>query len=235
MLTYKVYVAHIAPNSVEDNTHNNQLDFNHIHFDPWIIGAAALGVGVVAIGAFILRFSNAEIFNKSSKNIRIEARANASLTDNPIEVQESEPFTDLSNTISDIARKGIDNTTGYNKELLSIVRESISSAQLSAESRNCLVKATENLVEAQKGTIEATKNIVAGMDKLAQAQEVAKKEILESHEIAVTEFKTTCDRLNKQLIRTESTVKNEFAAAIAQLRIDIQESEKKVIAAIKVQ
>jgi hypothetical protein len=235
MTVYKTYIAQVAQNTQPQP--NSGVPTQGI--DPWILVGAGLGSAITAIGAFLLKVSDSSIVSKTMerRNSKVQAETNAvlaeKLTSNNIEAQEAETFMDLSNTVADIARKGVDNSTDYNRELLSIVRESISASQLNAESRNCLVKATENLVESQKGTIEATRNIVNGMDKLAQAQEVARKEILESHEMAVSEFKVTCDRMTKQMFRTENTVKDQFGAAIAQLRIDIKESEKRVIEAIK--
>lgn len=191
------------------------------------------------MATFIPKFLDSAIVNKSvdgrinQKQAETNAVVAEKLTNINIDKQEAESFIDLSNTVADIAKSGVNNSADYNKELLSIVRESISASQLNAESRNCLVKASENLVESQKGTIEATKNIVAGMEKLAQAQEITRKEILESHEMAVSEFKVTCDRMSKQMSLTERTVKDQFGAAIAQLRIDIKDLETRLITEIK--
>ncbi len=227
------YIAQATPNT------QAQPNSAHTQFDPMVMVWIGLGGIGTFLATFIPKFLDSAILNKSvdGKINQKQAETNAAvaekLTRVNVDKQEAETFIDLSNTVAEIARKGVDNSTDYNKELLTIVRESISASQLNAESRNCLVKATENLVESQKGTIEATRNIVAGMDKLAQAQEIARKEILESHEMAISEFKTTCDRMIKQMSHTDRTVKDQFGAAIAQLRIDIKESEKRVVEAIK--
>ena len=230
----KAYIAQVGtpaqnqPNSVQNHSIQGQ------GIDPWILFWAGIGSAVTAIGTFLLKASDSAIVSKSldgrinQKQAETNANLAEKLTRVNVDKQEAETFIDLSNTVADIARSGVDNSANYNKELLNMVRESISASQLNAESRNCLAKATENLAEAQKETIRATGNIAEGMDKLAQAQEVSRQEILRSHELAISEFKSTCDRLSKQMISTERTVKEEFAGAIAQLRRDIKGLENKI-------
>lgn len=230
----KEYIAQ-AINNPQIQPQNGQ----NSSFDPMVMVWLGLGGIGTFLASFVPKFLDSAILTKSvdGKINQKQAETNAAvaekLTRVNVDKQEAETFIDLSNTVADIARKGVDNSTDYNKELLNIVRESISASQLNAESRNCLVKATENLVEAQKEAIRASGNIAEGMHKLAQAQEVARKEILESHELAISEFKTTCDRISKQMYTTEKAVKEEFAEAIAQLRKDIKELENKIITAIR--
>lgn len=229
MTVYKTYIAQVAQNTqVQPNSPQTQ-------FDPMFMVWLGLGGVGTFLATFIPKFLDSAILNKSVDGHINETNAIVAekLTSININKQEAESFIDLSNTVADIARKSVDNSTDYNKALLNIVRESISASQLNAESQNCLVKASENLVESQKEAIEATKNIVAGMDKLAQAQEITRKEILESHEMAVSEFKVTCDRMTRQMTLTERTVKDQFGAAIAQLRIDIKDLEARLITEIK--
>lgn len=225
------YIAQAQTPQALPNNATNQ-------FDPMIMVWLGLGGIGTFLASFIPKFLDSAILNKSldGKINQKQAETNAAvaekLTRVNVDKQEAETFIDLSNTVADIARTGVSNSADYNKELLNIVRESISASQLNAESRNCLVKATENLVEAQKEAIRASGNIAEGMDKLAQAQEIARREILESHEVAVSEFKATCDRLSKQMTTTENTVKSEFAGAIAQLRRDIKDESAKIMSAI---
>lgn len=229
----KAYIAQaVNKPQIQPNNTQNQ-------FDPMIMVWLGLGGIGTFLASFIPKFLDSAILNKSldGKINQKQAETNAvvaeKLTRVNVDKQEAETFIDLSNTVADIARKGVDNSTSFNDQLLGIVRESISASQLNAESRNCLVKATENLIEAQKEAIRASGNIAEGMDKLAQAQEVARKEILESHKMAVSEFKTTCDRLSKQMSITERTIKEEFAGTIAQLRRDIKDLENRLVGEIK--
>ena len=212
----KALIVQVPTNSQTHphSTQNHSIQGQGI--DPWILVWAGIGSAFTGISAFLLKASESAIVSKSidGRMQRKQAESNASIVEKL--------------TVADIAKSGVDNSADYNKALLNMVRESFSASQLNAESRNYLAKATENLAEAQKETIRATENLTEGMDKLAQAQEISRQEILRSHELAISEFKSTCNKLSEQMISAERTVKEELAGAIAQLRRDIKEVENKL-------
>ena len=230
----KALIVQVPTNSQTQphSTQNHSIQGQGV--DPWILVWAGIGSAFTGISAFLLKASESAIVSKSidGRMQRKQAESNASivekLTKANVDKQEAETLIDLSNAVADIAKSGVDNSADYNKALLNIVRESISASQLNAESRDWFAKATENLADAQKETIRATENLAEGVRKLAQAQEISRQEILRSHELAISEFKSTCNKLSKQMINTERTVKEELAGAIAQLRRDIKEVENKL-------
>jgi hypothetical protein len=239
MNTY-IAVATTQPQSQPNGAQSNN--------DIPVIGYGGAGVAISLIsiligkwmpwGEIAKQFAGA----RTSKVLQAENRKGQEL-EAEIDINQG-----LSNTISTIATKGMDSTSEITKDLLQLVSGAIQSSSANAQSTQALSRASESQVQATEDLIKATTHNNEALQALKEAIEAIPRETASILEIHAIEFRAGLDRV-ESLIKESNQIKHDGYASIeksihlaenrlieqntgtiAQLRVDVKELQKLVIA-----
>lgn len=234
----QAYIAQVAT----PHPQQTQMQPSNAPFDPWILFWAGLGSAGTGLGAFLLKVSNSTIVSKTIdgrlnlKQAETNAAVAEKLTNINIEKQEAESFIDLSNTVSDIAKQGVNNSSEIAKDLLQLVSGAIQSTQSLAKAGESQNKATQDLINATSHNTEA-------LGALREAVETIPKEIASANEIFFAKIRAALDNIGERLEESvkikregyaeiqkainlsESRIIDQYSGTIAQLRRDFKTLE----------
>ena len=238
----KSYIA-VAPATQSQSTPNSGSSSEI----PINLGTGAVGTGLVVLSVLLTKLSGLVDWkdvgkqwsgSQTSKILQSENRKGQEL-EAEIDINQG-----LSDTVSQIATKGMENTTEITRDLLHLVSGAIQSATANAQSTQALSRASESQVQATEDLIKATAHNSEALKALKEAIEAIPKEtasILEIHaaelRIALNNIDRRIDESNKikhegyerieKIIQlAETRIIEQYTGTIAQLRVEIKDLEK---------
>jgi hypothetical protein len=236
----KIYLAATTQQSTPNSGANSNSN------DVPIVGLGGAGVAIslvsILIGKWMPWGEIAKQFAgaRTSKVLQAENRKGQEL-EAEIDINQG-----LSDTVSQIATKGMENTTEITRDLLHLVSGAIQSARDNAQSTQALSRASESQVQATEDLIKATAHNSEALKALKEAIEAIPKEtasILEIHaaelRIALNNIDRRIDesnkikhegyeRIEKIIHLAETRIIEQYTGTIAQLRVEIKDLEKAV-------
>jgi hypothetical protein len=227
----KSYIA-VAPATQSQSTQNSGSS-NEI---PINLGTGAVGTGLVVLSVILTKLSGFVDWKEIGKQWSGSQTSRILQSENR-KGQELEAEIDinqgLSDTVSQLATRGMDTTTAITKDLLHLVSDAIQTSSANAQSLQSLAKANESVNKAHEDLINATRHNTEAVQALEQAIASIPTEtasILEIHaselRIALNSINRRIEESNKIIQLAETRIIEQYTGTIAQLRVEIKDLEK---------
>jgi ribosomal protein L17 len=238
----KSYIA-VAPATQSQSTPNNGSS-NEI---PINLGTGAVGTGLVVLSVILTKLSGFVDWKEIGKQWSGSQTSRILQSENR-KGQELEAEIDinqgLSDTVSQLATRGMDTTTAITKDLLHLVSDAIQTSSANAQSLQSLAKANESVNKAHEDLINATRHNTEAVQALEQAIASIPTETASILEIHASELRIALnsidrrieesnqikhggyERIEKIIQLAETRIIEQYTGTIAQLRVEIKDLEK---------
>jgi ribosomal protein L17 len=238
----KSYIA-VAPATQSQSTQNSGSS-NEI---PINLGTGAVGTGLVVLSVILTKLSGFVDWKEIGKQWSGSQTSRILQSENR-KGQELEAEIDinqgLSDTVSQLATRGMDTTTAITKDLLHLVSDAIQTSSANAQSLQSLAKANESVNKAHEDLINATRHNTEAIQALEQAIASIPTETASILEIYASELRIALnsidrrieesnqikhggyERIEKIIQLAETRIIEQYTGTIAQLRVEIKDLEK---------
>ena len=238
----KSYIA-VAPATQSQSTPNSGSS-NEI---PINLGTGAVGTGLVVLSVILTKLSGFVDWKEIGKQWSGSQTSRILQSENR-KGQELEAEIDinqgLSDTVSQLATRGMDTTTAITKDLLHLVSDAIQTSSANAQSLQSLAKANESVNKAHEDLINATRHNTEAIQALEQAIASIPTETASILEIYASELRIALNSINRRIEESnqikhggyeriekiiqlaETRIIEQYTGTIAQLRVDIKDLEK---------
>jgi hypothetical protein len=238
----KSYIA-VAPATQSQSTPNSGSS-NEI---PINLGTGAVGTGLVVLSVILTKLSGFVDWKEIGKQWSGSQTSRILQSENR-KGQELEAEIDinqgLSDTVSQLATRGMDTTTAITKDLLHLVSDAIQTSSANAQSLQSLAKANESVNKAHEDLINATRHNTEAVQALEQAIASIPTETASILEIHASELRIALnsidrrieesnqikhvgyERIEKIIQLAETRIIEQYTGTIAQLRVEIKDLEK---------
>lgn len=238
----KSYIA-VAPATQSQSTPNSGSS-NEI---PINLGTGAVGTGLVVLSVILTKLSGFVDWKEIGKQWSGSQTSRILQSENR-KGQELEAEIDinqgLSDTVSQLATRGMDTTTAITKDLLHLVSDAIQTSSANAQSLQSLAKANESVNKAHEDLINATRHNTEAIQALEQAIASIPTETASILEVYASELRIALnsidrrieesnqikhggyERIEKIIQLAETRIIEQYTGTIAQLRIEIKDLEK---------
>jgi ribosomal protein L17 len=238
----KSYIA-VAPATQSQSTPNSGSS-NEI---PINLGTGAVGTGLVVLSVILTKLSGFVDWKEIGKQWSGSQTSRILQSENR-KGQELEAEIDinqgLSDTVSQLATRGMDTTTAITKDLLHLVSDAIQTSSANAQSLQSLAKANESVNKAHEDLINATRHNTEAIQALEQAIASIPTETASILEIYASELRIALnsidrrieesnqikhggyERIEKIIQLAETRIIEQYTGTIAQLRVEIKDLEK---------
>lgn len=222
----KAYIA-VAPTQAtpQPNTPSNDIPIN--------VGTGGAAAAIAIISVVLTKLAGFVDWKELGKQWS-GAQTSKTLQSENRKTQEIEAEIDinqgLSETVSTIAQRSVDNTSKITEDLLQLVSGAINSSTANAQSTQALSRASESQVRATEDLINATVHNSQALEALREAVEAIPKETASILEIHAAELRVALNNIDDRL-NESNRIKHEGYAAIdkairmSELRITEQYTE----------
>jgi hypothetical protein len=239
----KFYIA-VATSQPQSQPTPNSGSSNEI---PINLGTGAVGTGLVVLSVILTKLSGFVDWKEIGKQWSGSQTSRILQSENR-KGQELEAEIDinqgLSDTVSQLATRGMDTTTAITKDLLHLVSDAIQTSSANAQSLQSLAKANESVNKAHEDLINATRHNTEAIQALEQAIASIPTETASILEVYASELRVALnsidrrieesnqikhrgyERIEKIIQLAETRIIEQYTGTIAQLRIEIKDLEK---------
>jgi hypothetical protein len=238
----KSYIA-VAPATQSQSTPNSGSS-NEI---PINLGTGAVGTGLVVLSVILTKLSGFVDWKEIGKQWSGSQTSRILQSENR-KGQELEAEIDinqgLSDTVSQLATRGMDTTTAITKDLLHLVSDAIQTSSANAQSLQSLAKANESVNKAHEDLINATRHNTEAIQALEQAIASIPTETASILEVYASELRIALNSIDRRIEESnqikhrgyeqiekiiqlaETRIIEQYTGTIAQLRVEIKDLEK---------
>jgi len=203
------------------NTQNNKQENNEFP----VIGNGGVNIAIAIVSILIGKWMPWGEIAKQITNVRTSKILSQENRTNQELEAEIDINKELSDTVSNIATRGVEHSSAFTKDLLHLVSDAIHSSSANAQSLQSLAKANESVNKAHEDLIQATVHNNEAIKSLEEAISIIPAQTGSIIEIYATEFRTGMDLLDDRLDKIEknqkiysSQIKEEFSSAFLELR-----------------
>lgn len=209
MISY-IAVATSEPTPQPNNTQNN----NNVPLNA-TTGTASVAIAIIGmlIGKWMPWGEIAKQFagTRTSKVLQSEDRKTQEI-EAEIDINQG-----LSETVSTIAQRSVDNTSKITEDLLQLVSGAISSSTANAQSTQALSRASESQVKATEDLINATVHNSQALEALREAVQAIPKETASILEIHAAELRTALNNIDDRL-NESNRIKHDFKELVTAIK-----------------